>query len=342
MSGRSFIDKAKLVFAAGAPTFLNVFLRRRREPLDGSVSFVSDLADVLDTAPPPADADAAATAAADASMAAAAAGSGSEPRRPPKKKPLTDVINLDFLLLHVMGILQPLDWATFTRNEAAQPLVVVASSLRSFQVPTPFSNPVFLRPPSRTPLSLYVFIQPVGMSRQRWAFLMLPAPCSGPSPSPGSRSLTWLPLSLPHLAPSLSLRGNWADLHSLLGCIRASMAVPGLTGALMALAPAPAPTAAAPTDAPADTATTTSGDGDGSRASGGGLGPRVPFNVLRKHPGGGFRTSLSSLASFKLAALMPSPRGRIAALLAGEVSRSLVCHCVRRAISHSNPCVCPW
>jgi hypothetical protein len=157
LSGRSFIDKAKLVFAAGAPTFLNVFLRRRREPLDGSVSFVSDLADVLDTAAPSADADAAATAAADASIAAAAAGSGSgsESRRPPKKKPLTDVINLDFLLLHVMGILQPLDWATFTRNEAAQPLVVVASSLRSFQVPSPsFSFSLVLYALSHARLSL--------------------------------------------------------------------------------------------------------------------------------------------------------------------------------------------
>ncbi len=78
-SGKSFIDKAKLLFAAGAPAWINVFFRRKRDTVDNSVSFVHE-----DNGQP---------------------------------KPLTDVINLDFLLLQVMGILQPLDWAMFTQNE---------------------------------------------------------------------------------------------------------------------------------------------------------------------------------------------------------------------------------
>ena len=69
-----------------------------------------------------------------------------------------------------MGLLQPLDWITFTKNEVTQPLHVVASSIKRFQ--------------------------PVTMSRDK---------C------------------------------NWNSLPSLLACIRASMAVPGITGSLMAL-----------------------------------------------------------------------------------------------------------
>ena len=96
LSGKSFIDKVKLLFAVGVPTWVNIFFRRKRRDMETSVSFIDD-------------------------------GTG------PPHTPLTDVISLDFLLLHVMGLLQPLDWSSFSKNEESQPLKVVASSLCSFR-----------------------------------------------------------------------------------------------------------------------------------------------------------------------------------------------------------------
>ena len=96
LSGKSFIDKVKLLFAVGVPTWVNIFFRRKRRDMETSVSFIDD-------------------------------GTG------PPHTPLTDVISLDFLLLHVMGLLQPLDWSSFSKNEETQPLKVVASSLCSFR-----------------------------------------------------------------------------------------------------------------------------------------------------------------------------------------------------------------
>ena len=102
LSGKSFIDKVKLLFAVGVPTWVNIFFRRKRRDMETSVSFIDD-------------------------------GTG------PSHTPLTDVISLDFLLLHVMGLLQPLDWSSFSKNEETQPLKVVASSLCSFRFVHPLS-----------------------------------------------------------------------------------------------------------------------------------------------------------------------------------------------------------
>ena len=140
-AGKRFIDKGKLLFAAGLPSWLNVFLRRKRGTIDEIMSFIPDPDSI-----------------------------GTEQSRERTDKSLTNVINLDFLLVQVMGILQPLDWNMFTKNELTQPLKIVASSLKT--------------------------LKPIVMSREK---------------------------------------SNFGDLPSLLECIRASMAVPGITGSLMAL-----------------------------------------------------------------------------------------------------------
>ena len=140
-AGKRFIDKGKLLFAAGLPSWLNIFLRRKRGSIDEIMSFIPDPDSV-----------------------------GIEQSKEKIDKSLTDVINLDFLLVQVMGILQPLDWNIFTKNEITQPLKIVASSLKT--------------------------LKPIVMSREK---------------------------------------SNYGDLPSLLECIRASMAVPGITGGLMAL-----------------------------------------------------------------------------------------------------------
>ena len=62
-SGIKFIDKMKLIFAIGLPHWLNIFFGKPRERLEDSVSFIE---------------------------------TGGK-----TKKPLTDVINLDFLLVQV-------------------------------------------------------------------------------------------------------------------------------------------------------------------------------------------------------------------------------------------------
>ena len=140
-AGKRFIDKGKLLFAAGLPSWLNIFLRRKRGSIDEIMSFIPDPDSI-----------------------------GTEQSRERTNKSLTNVINLDFLLVQVMGILQPLDWNMFTKNELTQPLKIVASTLKT--------------------------LKPIVMSREK---------------------------------------SNFGDLPSLLECIRASMAVPGITGSLMAL-----------------------------------------------------------------------------------------------------------
>jgi predicted acylesterase/phospholipase RssA len=142
-AGKRFIDKGKLLFAAGLPGWLNFFLRRKSGTIDEIMSFIPD---------------------------PEALGSRLSSKKSGHHESLTNVINLDFLLVQVMGILQPLDWNIFTKNEAAQPLKIVASSLKT--------------------------MAPVVMSREK---------------------------------------GNYGDLSSLLQCIRASMAVPGITGGMMAI-----------------------------------------------------------------------------------------------------------
>jgi hypothetical protein len=49
------------------------------------------------------------------------------------KKSVDNILDLDFLLVQVMGVLQPLDWNIFTKNEASQPLKIVATSLNTLQ-----------------------------------------------------------------------------------------------------------------------------------------------------------------------------------------------------------------
>jgi Patatin-like phospholipase len=142
-AGKRFIDKGKLLFAAGLPGWLNFFLRRKSGTIDEIMSFIPD---------------------------PEALGSRLSSKKSGYQDSLTNVINLDFLLVQVMGILQPLDWNIFTKNEASQPLKIVASSLKT--------------------------MAPVVMSREK---------------------------------------GNYGDLSSLLQCIRASMAVPGITGGMMAI-----------------------------------------------------------------------------------------------------------
>ena len=142
-AGSRFIDKGKLLFAAGLPGWLNFFLRRKSGTIDEIMSFIPD---------------------------PEALGSRLSSKKSRNQNSLTNVINLDFLLVQVMGILQPLDWNIFTKNEASQPLKIVASSLKT--------------------------MAPVVMSREK---------------------------------------GNYGDLSSLLQCIRASMAVPGITGGMMAI-----------------------------------------------------------------------------------------------------------
>lgn len=51
----------------------------------------------------------------------------------PSPSSLSNVINLDFLLNQVMGVLQPLDYEVFKKNELNQPLVIISSSLRTLQ-----------------------------------------------------------------------------------------------------------------------------------------------------------------------------------------------------------------
>jgi hypothetical protein len=46
---------------------------------------------------------------------------------------IDQILDLDFLLTQVMGVLQPLDWNIFTKNEASQPLKIVATSLNTLQ-----------------------------------------------------------------------------------------------------------------------------------------------------------------------------------------------------------------
>lgn len=142
-AGKRFIDKGKLLFAAGLPGWLNFFLRRKSGTIDEILSFIPD---------------------------PEALQSKVSSKKRGNQDSLTNVINLDFLLVQVMGILQPLDWSIFTKNEASQPLKIVASSLKT--------------------------MAPVVMSREK---------------------------------------GNYGDLSSLLQCIRASMAVPGITGGMMAI-----------------------------------------------------------------------------------------------------------
>lgn len=86
--------------------------------------------------------------------------------------PETNVFNLDFLLEEIMGHNQPLDWETFARNDARQPLHVVTSSLDSLET--------------------------VAFSSSRKGF-------------------------------------GYTGLGALLRCIRASMNVPGITGALLGI-----------------------------------------------------------------------------------------------------------
>ena len=138
-AGKRFIDKRKLLYAAGLPRWLCFFIRKNRDTNDGVLSFIPDT-------------------------------ELSKGLMKNNEKFLSNVINLDFLLVQVMGILQPLDWNIFTKNEASQPLKIVASSLKKFT--------------------------PVIMSRQN---------------------------------------GSYKDLMSLVECIRASMAVPGITGSMMAV-----------------------------------------------------------------------------------------------------------
>ena len=138
-AGKRFIDKRKLLYCAGLPRWLCFFIRKNRGTNDVATSFIPD----------------------------------TELTQQPSRNNenfLSNVINLDFLLVQVMGILQPLDWNIFTKNEATQPLKIVATSLKKFT--------------------------PVIMSRQN---------------------------------------GSFKDLTSLVECIRASMAVPGITGSMMAL-----------------------------------------------------------------------------------------------------------
>lgn len=100
-AGKLFIDKLKLLFAAGLPSALAyLFGYRNRQMSKLNNKIVSDSYRV--------DSD------------------GTTIIR-------TDVFNLDFLLDHVMGSLQPLDWDTFSRNERVQPLNVVASSLQTLK-----------------------------------------------------------------------------------------------------------------------------------------------------------------------------------------------------------------
>ena len=142
-AGKRFIDKGKLLFAAGLPGWLNLFLRRKSGSIDEIMSFIPDPEALRSRIPA---------------------------KKSARQDSLTNVINLDFLLVQVMGILQPLDWNIFTKNEESQPLKIVASSLKT--------------------------MAPVVMSREK---------------------------------------GNFGDLSSLLQCIRASMAVPGITGGMMAI-----------------------------------------------------------------------------------------------------------
>jgi predicted patatin/cPLA2 family phospholipase len=101
-AGKLFIDKIKLLFAAGLPSALAYLLGHR----GGNKLGASNCTDRT---------------------------SGKEFVENSNSNIRTDVFNLDFLLEYVMGNLQPLDWDTFSKNERVQPLHVVASSLHKLQ-----------------------------------------------------------------------------------------------------------------------------------------------------------------------------------------------------------------
>lgn len=101
-AGKRFIDKGKLLFAAGLPGWLNIFLRTNTGTVDEIMSFIPD-PEALEI---------------------------KQSNRVNGRR-LSNVFNLDFLLVQVMGILQPLDWEIFSKNEANQPLRIVASSLKT-------------------------------------------------------------------------------------------------------------------------------------------------------------------------------------------------------------------
>lgn len=102
IAGKRFIDKGKLLFAAGLPGWLNIFLRTNTGTVDEIMSFIPD-PEALEM----------------------------KHSKMINSRRLSNVFNLDFLLVQVMGVLQPLDWEIFTKNEASQPLRIVASSLKT-------------------------------------------------------------------------------------------------------------------------------------------------------------------------------------------------------------------
>lgn len=110
-AGKLFIDKLKLLFAAGLPSALAYLLGYRNRQI--KIKNVNDDNYVIDS---------------DNDVSSNNGKSVSKIR--------TDVFNLDFLLEYVMGTLQPLDWETFTLNEKVQPLHIIASSLQTLKSTT--------------------------------------------------------------------------------------------------------------------------------------------------------------------------------------------------------------
>ena len=88
-SGTLFIDKIKLIFAAGLPAILASLLGYRNRLTKKKNNNDND------------------------NNTYGNSNSNSSVR--------TDVFNLDFLIEYVMAILQPLDWETFSKNEKVQP-----------------------------------------------------------------------------------------------------------------------------------------------------------------------------------------------------------------------------
>ena len=100
-SGTLFIDKIKLIFAAGLPAILASLLGYRNRLTKMKNKNDND------------------------NNTYGNSNNNSSIR--------TDVFNLDFLIEYVMAILQPLDWETFSKNEKVQPLSIVASSLQTMK-----------------------------------------------------------------------------------------------------------------------------------------------------------------------------------------------------------------